>query len=89
MKDKEVLAKEIVDHLRLYDDLGVRWARRIEPRKKSAPPQSAKGNAAVSAGAKKGPAKTAYRSMERDRIHSHEIIRRPSMQEEEYMGWTD
>lgn len=64
MKDKELMAKEILDHLKLYDDLGVRWARRIESRKRPVSRQSPKENTALSAAAKTAPAKTTYRSME-------------------------
>jgi uracil-DNA glycosylase len=36
MKDKELLRAEIRDHLRLYSDLGVRWLRLPESKKKTA-----------------------------------------------------
>ncbi len=35
MKDKALLRAQILDHLRLYSDLGVRWMRIPEPRRKA------------------------------------------------------
>jgi uracil-DNA glycosylase family 4 len=39
MKDKELFREQMLDHLRLYSDLGVRWLRSPEPRKR---PESGK-----------------------------------------------
>lgn len=64
MKDKELLAKEILEHLKLYNDLGVRWVQRIESRKGSLSLQPKNKKASVSATQITSPPKTQYKSME-------------------------
>jgi len=64
MKGKELLAKEILEHLKLYSDLGVRWIRRIEPVSGSPSLQREAWKATASSTAGAGPQKTAFRTME-------------------------
>ncbi|MDM7996564.1 MAG: uracil-DNA glycosylase [Acidobacteriota bacterium] len=52
MKDKAVLRAQIHDHLRLYSDLGVRWMRIPEPRKKTAVRKTEKSDFVVPQNAK-------------------------------------
>jgi uracil-DNA glycosylase family 4 len=64
VKSKELLAKEIAGHLKLYGDLGVRWLHRTEPRERPASLQAQEQKTPVLAAAKTIPQKTVYKSME-------------------------
>ena len=55
MKDKELLRAQIRDHLRLYSDLGVRWIRLPEAKKKAAASKQSRVNAPLPAASKAGP----------------------------------
>ncbi len=64
MKDRKLLAGEILEHLALYRDLGVRWIRRIEPRKRPASPGYREEKAPAPAIARTSPPRAVFRSME-------------------------
>lgn len=81
MKDKELLTKEILGHLELYNDLGVRWVRRFEPRKKSPSLPPEKQKASISAGAITSPQNPAYKSMEYTSMFDHVPSARESLEE--------
>jgi DNA polymerase len=64
MKDKALLAEEIAGHLKLYNDLGVRWIQRAEGREGPMPLEAKKQREPVSAAQPASPQKTQYKSME-------------------------
>jgi len=61
MKDKELLREQIREHLRLYSDLGVRWLRLPEAKKKTAARRQDKAPAPPPAATKAGPPPAAYK----------------------------
>ena len=78
MNKKELLGKEILDHLKLYEDLGVRLARKIEPKRKTESSDREKSGSQTP-GHHKSVRKTAFKSMEYtsmfDQVHSnHESL---------------
>ncbi len=81
MKDKELLAEEIAEHLKLYNDLGVRWLQRIENRKGSLSDQAKKKRESVSATQPVSPQKTQYRSMEYTSMFDHVSSAKESLDE--------
>ena len=64
MKGKELLAEEILEQLKLYRDLGIRWIRRIEPRKEAPSLRAGQQKTGGAETARTGPPKVEYRSME-------------------------
>ncbi len=56
MNDKALLREQIRDHLRLYNDLGVRWIRLPKERKQSAPGKPPKPISSASQAPKAAPA---------------------------------
>jgi len=81
MKDKEHLAKEIQNHLELYNDLGVRWVRRFEPRKRSQSLEHEKQQASTSTAARPSPADSAYKSMEYTSMFDQKSSSQESLEE--------
>jgi len=66
MRDRKVLGQQILDHLKLYNDLGVRWVRSPEVREQAASQGPDKRNAPAAPASRPSPAafKTmAYTSM--------------------------
>jgi uracil-DNA glycosylase family 4 len=77
MTDTKLLGREILDHLRFYDDLGVRWVRLPEARNQPASGRPEKQPVPPVAASKKSPVAAAHRSM----AYSSMFDPIPSMQE--------
>lgn len=71
MKDKELFAEEIAGHLKLYNDLGVRWIQRTERGEEPISIEAKKQREPVPATQPVSPQKTQYKSMEYTSMFDH------------------